>query len=122
MGPQPTYEQRRRAGAALRRAVPRSAHAAWSPAGCRPDPVAVLEENNRARLPDLVPVRYGRTLTSPFAFLRGSAVDRAVPRSQGDPARVRSTCMPAEVLARADDGMVAGPPIGDDRQAGREDR
>lgn len=50
----------------------------------RPDPVAVLEENNRARLPDLVPVRYGRMLTSPFAFLRGLAVDRAVPRSQGD--------------------------------------
>ena len=40
----------------------------------RADPVTVLEENNRPRLPDLVPVRYGRMLTSPFAFLRGSAV------------------------------------------------
>jgi uncharacterized protein (DUF2252 family) len=74
MAPRPTYEQRRRAGAALRRAVPRSSHAAWSPAAHRPDPVAVLEENNSPRLPDLVPVRYGRMLTSPFAFLRGSAV------------------------------------------------
>jgi uncharacterized protein (DUF2252 family) len=69
-----TYDQRRRAGAALRRRVPRSSHAAWTPAAHRPDPITVLEENNRPRLPDLVPVRYGRMLTSPFAFLRGSAV------------------------------------------------
>ena len=74
MTPGGTYEQRRGAGAALRRSVPRSSHGTWRPPANRADPVAVLEENNRPRLPDLVPVRYGRMLTSPFAFLRGSAV------------------------------------------------
>ena len=74
MTPGGTYEQRRRTGAALRRAVPRSSHGTWRPPANRADPVTVLEENNRPRLPDLVPVRYGRMLTSPFAFLRGSAV------------------------------------------------
>jgi uncharacterized protein (DUF2252 family) len=69
-----TYQRRRRAGRALRKRVPRSAHEAWdSPAG-RADPVELLEETNLPRLPDLVPVRYGRMLASPFAFLRGSAV------------------------------------------------
>jgi uncharacterized protein (DUF2252 family) len=74
MSPGQTFDQRRRAGKALRQQVPRSSHAAWKPPGNRPDPVAVLEESNRPRLPDLVPVRYGRMLASPFAFLRGSAV------------------------------------------------
>ena len=46
----------------------------WSPAADRPDPVALLEGQGKDRLEDLVPVRYGRMLTSPFAFLRGSAI------------------------------------------------
>jgi uncharacterized protein (DUF2252 family) len=69
-----TYEQRIMAGRALRGRVPRSAHASWQAPDDRPDPIELLEENNRPRLPDLVPVRYGRMLTAPFAFLRGSAV------------------------------------------------
>jgi uncharacterized protein (DUF2252 family) len=69
-----TYAERRRAGRALRAQLPRSAHAAWAASPGRPDPVDLLERNNHSRLPDLVPVRYGRMLTSPFAFLRGSAV------------------------------------------------
>ena len=69
-----TYDQRRLAGRAVRARVPRSAHEAWQPPDDRPDPIELLEENNLPRLPDLVPVRYGRMLTSPFAFLRGSAV------------------------------------------------
>ncbi len=40
----------------------------------RPDPIALLEAQNRTRLPEYVPIRFGRMLTSPFAFLRGSAV------------------------------------------------
>jgi uncharacterized protein (DUF2252 family) len=68
-----TCERRRRAGRALRARVPRSAHESWAVAD-RADPIESLAENNRTRLPDLVPVRYGRMLTSPFAFLRGSAV------------------------------------------------
>ena len=69
-----TYDERRRAGRAQRPEVPRSSHARWSSQAGRADPITLLEENNRARLPDLVPVRYGRMLASPFAFLRGSAV------------------------------------------------
>ena len=60
-------------GRARRKQVPRSAHGSWiAPAG-RPDPVDVLEAEHRDRLPELVPVRVGRMLASPFAFLRGAA-------------------------------------------------
>jgi uncharacterized protein (DUF2252 family) len=69
-----TFDQRRRAGSALRRQVPRSSHAIWDPPARRPDPVGQLAEHDRPRLPDLIPVRYGRMLVSPFTFLRGSAV------------------------------------------------
>ena len=54
--------------------MPRSSHGAWTPAGDRADPVALLEEQNRGRVPELVPLRWQRMLASPFAFLRGSAV------------------------------------------------
>jgi uncharacterized protein (DUF2252 family) len=72
--PIPAPEERRLAGKAHRVAVPRSSHAAWEPGSDRPDPVEVLVESNRSRLQDLVPVRYARMSTSPFAFLRGSAL------------------------------------------------
>ena len=61
------------AGKALRATVPREHHATWKPAGKRRDPIDVLEESNRDRMPELVPIRYGRMLRSPFTFLRGSA-------------------------------------------------
>jgi uncharacterized protein (DUF2252 family) len=61
-------------GKALREKVPRGSHAEWSPPKNRPDPVSLLEKQAEGRLPDLVPVRYGRMLASPFAFLRGSAI------------------------------------------------
>jgi uncharacterized protein (DUF2252 family) len=60
-------------GRAARKRVTRSAHARWVPPADRPDPVAVLERQGRDRLPELLPVRYGRMTASPFAFLRGSA-------------------------------------------------
>ncbi len=66
-------ENRLAQGKALRKRVPRSAHAAWAPAPDRPNPVAMLEASSHGRLPELVPIRYGRMLTSPFTFLRGSA-------------------------------------------------
>jgi uncharacterized protein (DUF2252 family) len=69
-----SYEEGRREGRALRERVPRSAHAVWGPRSDRVDPIVQLEASNRPRVPDLVPVRYGRMLMSPFAFLRGSAV------------------------------------------------
>ncbi|MFD3500529.1 DUF2252 domain-containing protein [Streptomyces sp. NPDC058676] len=60
-------------GKAARKRVPRSAHAGWIPSVARPDPVGILERQGRDRLPELLPVRYGRMTASPFAFLRGAA-------------------------------------------------
>jgi len=62
------------AGKALRKKVPRSSHAEWSPAADRPDPVSLLEEQNRTRLSNLVPLRFERMSASPFTFLRGTAI------------------------------------------------
>jgi len=70
-GERPSPDERAARGRDLRAEVPRSAHAAWAP-GAR-DPVAILEEQARSRLPDLVPIRYGRMLAGPFAFYRGAA-------------------------------------------------
>lgn len=60
-------------GRALRKVVPRSAHAEWAPQSKRPDPVRLLEEQNATRLPWLVPVRHARMVVSPFTFYRGAA-------------------------------------------------
>lgn len=70
----PSLAVRLKEGRTLRKQVPRSSHAQWKPADGRPDPVSVLEESNRSRLAQLVPIRYSRMLLSPFAFLRGSAL------------------------------------------------
>jgi uncharacterized protein (DUF2252 family) len=64
-------------GKSLRAKTPRSVHALWEPAADRPDPVQLLDETNQGRLPDLVPIRHGRMLQSPFTFLRGSAAAMA---------------------------------------------
>jgi uncharacterized protein (DUF2252 family) len=68
-----THEQRRAEGRACRVAVPRSAHAGWTPPADRPDPVSLLEERHASRVAELVPIRVGRMLVSPFTFLRGAA-------------------------------------------------
>jgi uncharacterized protein (DUF2252 family) len=60
-------------GKAAREHVPRSCHADWEPAADRPDPVELQEQAAEDRLPELVPIRYGRMLTSAFAFFRGTA-------------------------------------------------
>jgi uncharacterized protein (DUF2252 family) len=60
-------------GKQLRRDTPRSAHAVFEPGSDRPDPVDVLERQAKTRVPELVPIRYGRMLVSPFAFYRGAA-------------------------------------------------
>ena len=69
-----TPKQRAELGRAARRSVPRSAHARFEPASDRADPVAVLQAQSVGRIPELVPIRYGRMLTSPFAFYRGAAL------------------------------------------------
>src|SRR5215470_8579484 len=73
MARRPSVDERLTAGKALREKVPRASHAAFTPRADRPDPVAILEKQNEARVQKLVPVRYARMLASPFAFLRGSA-------------------------------------------------
>ncbi len=60
-------------GRAARRALPRSAHGDWTPAADRPDPVSVLADQAASRVQELVPIRYGRMLVSPFTFYRGAA-------------------------------------------------
>ena len=60
-------------GRAARAGAPRSAHGDWLPAPDRPDPVAVLEAQAASRVQQLVPIRYGRMLVSPFTFYRGAA-------------------------------------------------
>jgi uncharacterized protein (DUF2252 family) len=68
---------RQKAGEAARAKTPFSAVAAWRPPTDRPDPVALLEEQAKTRMPALVPVRYGRMMASPFAFFRGAALPMA---------------------------------------------
>jgi uncharacterized protein (DUF2252 family) len=69
-----TVAERVARGQAARQAAPRSSHGAFSPAADRPDPVALLEEQGVTRVPELVPIRYGRMLVSPFTFFRGAAL------------------------------------------------
>ena len=69
-----TADQRVARGRAARGPAPRSAHGRWAAAPDRPDPVALLEEQAATRVADLVPVRYGRMLVSPFTFYRGAAL------------------------------------------------
>src|SRR5690349_6819907 len=65
--------KRLEAGRALRDRVPRKSLAGWTRPARRRDPVELLERSNAGRHPDLVPIRIGRMLQSPFTFLRGSA-------------------------------------------------
>ncbi len=68
-----TPDERRTRGKALRQTVPRQDHGAWEPPEGRRDPVELLSESNKDRLPELVPIRWGRMMQSPFTFYRGSA-------------------------------------------------
>jgi uncharacterized protein (DUF2252 family) len=70
---QPSVEERRAHGKNLRKQVSPSGHAGWKPAADRLDPVALLEGQDATREPDLVPVRHGRMMVSPFTFYRGAA-------------------------------------------------
>ncbi len=72
-----TVAQRVERGKLARAAVPRSSHAAFDPPADRPDPISLLESQATSRLPDLVPVRYGRMMVSPFTFFRGAALPMA---------------------------------------------
>src|SRR5260370_9573159 len=64
-------------GKAARAEVPLESHAAFDPPPDRPDPIALLEEQAVTRVPELVPVRYGRMMVSPFTYYRGAALPMA---------------------------------------------
>ena len=61
------------AGRLLREKVSRTSHANWDKPDDSRDPISILEASNQGRVQELVPIRYGRMLASPFTFLRGSA-------------------------------------------------
>src|SRR5438876_8155824 len=69
----PSLEERKAEGKAAREQTVPEGHEGWEPARDRPDPVALLEAQNVTREPDLVPVRHGRMMVSPFTFYRGAA-------------------------------------------------
>src|SRR4051794_31740338 len=69
-----SVEDRTARGRAARQDAPRSIHARWHAAADRPDPVSLLEVQALTRVPELVPIRYGRMLASPFSFFRGAAL------------------------------------------------
>jgi uncharacterized protein (DUF2252 family) len=71
--PETPRNRERRTGRRRRTVVPRTSHRAWEPPANRPDPIALLDAENVGRIPALVPVRWGRMLESPFAFMRGAA-------------------------------------------------
>jgi uncharacterized protein (DUF2252 family) len=77
-GPQRTLrvtpEERTARGRAARVDAPRRSHGRWEPAAGRPDPVGLLQEQAASRVPELVPLRYGRMMVSPFTFYRGAAL------------------------------------------------
>jgi uncharacterized protein (DUF2252 family) len=68
-----TVAERAAIGKAARAEVPRKSHAGWQASPDRPDPVELLEEQSKTRVEELVPIRYGRMLVSPFTFYRGAA-------------------------------------------------
>lgn len=75
--PRATQAELRTKGKKLREKCPRSSHATWKAAPDRRDPVDLIEEANTGRLPELVPIRHGRMMLSPFTFYRGTALNMA---------------------------------------------
>ena len=91
-----TIAERQATGREARKLVPRTAHGAWTPAPDRPDPLALLRAQDDDRMADLVPIRWGRMSTSPFAFYRGSAILMAA-----DLAPLPRTCLGVQLCGDA---------------------
>ena len=79
-------------GKALRDSCPRASHADWKPPADRVDPIEILETSNKGRLPDLIPVRYGRMIPSPFVFYRGAAAIMAADLAHTPATGIRVQC------------------------------
>lgn len=77
LAPHMSVAERAAHGKAARALAPRAGHADWEPSADRPDPIDLLEEQAASRVPELLPIRYGRMLVSPFTFYRGAAYPMA---------------------------------------------
>ncbi len=77
IGPGPTRSELVAAGKKLRETCPRRSHAEWKAPLDRRDPVELMESSNQGRIPELIPIRHGRMLRSPFTFYRGAALNMA---------------------------------------------
>ena len=64
-------------GKSLREKCPRHSHAEWKAPDNRPDPLRLLEQSNKGRIPELIPIRHGRMVRTPFTFYRGAALNMA---------------------------------------------
>ncbi len=102
-----TPDEGRRQGQRLRKVAHRLSHGQWEPPASRPDPVDILEEQARTRVPDLVLIRYGRMVASQFAYFRGAAAPMAGDLARTTAAGVRvQACGDAHLL---NFGMFAAP-------------
>jgi len=102
-----TPDEWRQRGRERREQAPRLSHAGWKPPPDRPDPVDILEEQARTRVPELVPIRYGRMIASPFAYFRGAAAPMAWDLAHTPTSGIRvQACGDAHLL---NFGMFAAP-------------
>jgi uncharacterized protein (DUF2252 family) len=102
-----TPEEWRQRGRAKRKEAPHAGHGQWEPPADRPDPVGLLEEQAKTRVPDLVPIRYGRMVASPFAYFRGAAAPMAWDLAHTPTSGIRvQACGDAHLL---NFGMFAAP-------------
>ena len=77
LGSRPSQAELYEMGKSLREKCPRLSHAVWKAPENRRDPLRLLEESNKGRLPELIPIRYGRMVRTPFTFYRGAALNMA---------------------------------------------
>jgi uncharacterized protein (DUF2252 family) len=94
-------------GRGRRRAASRSSHAAWEPPADRPDPVTILEDQARTRVPELVAIRHGRMMASQFAYFRGAAAPMAWDLANTPTSDIRVQCCGDAHLLNF--GMYAAP-------------
>ncbi len=87
-----TLKERYAAGKALRETCPREAHAGWKSPRDRPDPVELVLEAEKGRLPELLPLRHGRMVRSPFTFYRGAALTMATDLATTPVSGIRVQC------------------------------
>src|SRR5215467_11381516 len=80
------------AGKALREKCPRTSHAKWKPAPNRPDPVDLVLQSEKGRMPELLPLRHGRMVRSAFTFYRGAALNMASDLSATAASGLRVQC------------------------------